>query len=192
MTTTVGPLLPGGIHIGRTPWYTNVNIGDQGYSFLGNETSAAFGTGTTFTWVSSIFIPRRMTIAKMGYLVGSVGGFGFVEMMMYNYRGNAVLGLTPANGAVPVVGTANTFQLMTCNVPFNVQGPGIFWITVSITDTRSRIKVIPTSTASFGPLTMNTTGSWNGTTFTLPLLSSVGTPTAFTPDVGPYVFVQEE
>lgn len=185
-TTTQGPLLPGGIHLGGLNCYTNVQLGDTAPVAMGSDVAVS----TAGLYVSSIFIPRRVTIEKFGYLVGSVSGVGSVQMAMWNTAGTIAIGTTPSNGVV--VGTANTYQELTCNTAFNVQGPGVYWLGCVFSDARARVKMIPNANYKTPLTKFYSTASWNGTTFSLPNLRPSGIPTTFASDVGPFVYALQE
>lgn len=184
------PLLPGGIHIGGQTRYSNVPFGDQPLVAMGQDVLITQAQ----LYVTSIFVPRAITISKVGYLVGSVGSLGFVHVRLWSYRGTVdqLLRFSPT-GTTNAVASANTIQLLTLNAVTRMQGPGLFWLGFAFSDARASIKMIAGSNYVTPMTNSYSGGTWSGTVFaSMPNPADTALPSTFVANVGPFCFVQEE
>ena len=141
--------------------------------YVGGFAPAALNAGTDTTPVSGtvyfgeVYIPHRMNLTGVGYNIGSVGGTDSAVVALYDSAGKVI-----ANSALAgtLVGTANTFQQIAFTAVLGVDGPGYFYVSVSVNGTTCRLRL--------GVANGGRGGSAAGTFGTLAAITVVSTNTA--------------
>jgi hypothetical protein len=114
------------------PFYTN----NQDISVLTAGADQVPVAGTVY--FAAVYVPHRKTITSIGYLIGSVGGTDKAVAALYNAEGKPIA--TSALAGV-TVGTAATVQELTLTTPIEIEGPGYYYVSISLNGTTARLRV---------------------------------------------------
>lgn len=165
----------------------NVNGAMPGV-FAGNwvPNTATSGTDTTPAekklFLTSVWLPSYKSIKGIGFLVGSVGGTNKAVAGLFSATGT-LLGKTSETTEGTLVGTAAEIQEINLTAEYQAQGPGLYYIGITMNG----------NTARFRSITVNTAGS-NVLAGEVELaaknvLAAVTVPTTFTGGKGPVAWV---
>jgi hypothetical protein len=157
---------------GPKKWLTHLAL-----TSLTDGTDATPANGTR-NWCS-LWIPHRVTLTGIGYLIGTVGG---TDKVIVELKDNT--GANVANSALAgaTVGTLATFQQVAFTSTISVER-GWYYVVTQFNGATARFRTIP---ANLGISQVAITGSVAGTFGTL---ATITPGTTFTADLGPIAYV---
>lgn len=164
-----------------------VSGGAPGF-YAGNwvPNTATSGTDTTPAekklFVTSVFVPTYKVIKGIGFLVGSVGGTNKAVAGLFSSTG-AVLAKSSETTEGTVVGTAAEIQELTLSTEYAANGPGLYYVGITMNGNTARLRTIPVNTAGSNVYTTEATLA------TKNVLAAITAPTTFTGDKGPVAWV---
>lgn len=135
-------------------------------------------------YVTQLFVPCNKRVKGIGYLVGSVGGTNKAIAALFDYEGNKLANSTETTEGT-TVGTAAEVQSLALAAPYNLIGPGTYYIGITMNGNTARYRSLVANTAS--PLG-TVTGEISLTTKNV-LPASVTLPTEFAAGKGPVAWV---
>lgn len=148
--------------------------------------TATSGTDTTPAekklFLTSVWLPSYKIIKGIGFLVGSVGGTNKAVAGLFSSTGT-VLAKSSETTEGTLVGTAAEIQELSFTSEYAAQGPGLYYIGITMNGNTARLRTITVNTAGANVLTGEVELAAKN------VLAAVTVPTTFTGGKGPVGWV---